>query len=208
MSFVWSTAAKDLKRHARDSAGLVSWIGLPLVIGILLISMAGGDEGPKPQAHVLVADRDDSFLSNVLVGALSQDAAGGFVQAEEVDEGDGRARLQRSDGLAVEGADMAAVGDHVGPAEQVRPLLCHHLDPVADSGRPGEGRGQGGDFLDGPVGGGAGQRGNPGRAGQGRQDGGHGVGPGGRLGEHLQSTEVEPAPLDGLTHQPDQSVVV
>jgi ABC-type Na+ efflux pump permease subunit len=101
VSFVWSTAAKDLKRHARDAAGLLAWIGLPLVIGALITSIAGGGEGPKPRAHVLVADLDDSFVSNLLVGALSQDAAGGFIQAEEVEEAEGRARMEDGEATAL-----------------------------------------------------------------------------------------------------------
>jgi ABC-type Na+ efflux pump permease subunit len=49
----------------------------------------------------MVADRDESFLSNLLIGALSQDAAGGFVRAEEVDEAEGRARMEEGDATAL-----------------------------------------------------------------------------------------------------------
>jgi ABC-type multidrug transport system permease subunit len=101
VSFVWSTAAKDLRRHAHDPMGLIFWIGVPLVIGLLMTSMSGGDDGPQPQAHVLVADLDDSFLSGLLVGALSQDAAGGLIQAEAVELADGRARMDDGEASAL-----------------------------------------------------------------------------------------------------------
>ncbi len=101
MSFVWSTAAKDLKRHVADPVGLVSWVGVPLIVGSLLIMMAGGDDGVQPQAHVLVVDGDDSFLSNLLVGALSQDAGGGLISAEEVESAEGRTRMDDGEASAL-----------------------------------------------------------------------------------------------------------
>ncbi|GJM43781.1 MAG: hypothetical protein DHS20C21_06230 [Gemmatimonadota bacterium] len=101
MNFVWATAAKDWIRFRRDPVALVLWLGIPLVVGGLMVMMSGGKEGPRPQAHVLVADLDDSFLSGLLVGALSQEEAGGFVRAEKVTEADGRARMEDGDATAL-----------------------------------------------------------------------------------------------------------
>ena len=39
------------------------WLGIPLVIGSLLILANGGSGGPRPQAHLLVADEDDNSLA-------------------------------------------------------------------------------------------------------------------------------------------------
>ena len=66
-----------------------------------MTAMSGGRDGPKPQAHVLVADLDDSFLSGFLVGALTQEEAGGFVRAEKVSEEEGRARMDDGEATAL-----------------------------------------------------------------------------------------------------------
>jgi ABC-2 type transport system permease protein len=97
MRFAWSTAIKDWRRHRRDPLGLILWIGLPLIVGGLLTMVAGGKEGPQPRAHVLVVDEDGSFLSGLLIGAMSQDAMGGLIQAEEVDRESGRKRIDKGD---------------------------------------------------------------------------------------------------------------
>jgi ABC-type multidrug transport system permease subunit len=101
VSFAWETARKDWQRLVRDPVGLALWIGLPLIVGILMTLASGGREGPEPKAHVLVADLDDTFLSNFLVGAMSQDAAGSFITAESVTEAEGRRRIAKGDGSAL-----------------------------------------------------------------------------------------------------------
>jgi ABC-type Na+ efflux pump permease subunit len=101
VGFVWSTARKELRRHRRDPLGLVFWIGIPLIVGGLIILASGGSEGPSPQAHLLVADEDDSFLSHLLIGALSQDAAGGLIRAEATDRGAGTARMDAGGATAL-----------------------------------------------------------------------------------------------------------
>jgi ABC-type transport system involved in cytochrome c biogenesis permease component len=121
---IWSTATKDLRRLRRDPAALVMWVGLPLAIGSLMTMASGGRSGPEPQAHVLVADRDDSFLSRLLIGALSQDAAGGFIRAETVTEEEGRRRLDKgeADALLVipEGFDAAILEEKPAVLELVK----------------------------------------------------------------------------------------
>jgi len=65
------------------------------------VRSTGGRGGPKPQAHVLVVDEDDSALSGFLLGALSQEAAGNFVRAETVDLVSGRARIAKGEASAL-----------------------------------------------------------------------------------------------------------
>lgn len=95
MRFIWSTAVKDWRRRLRNPLEIFMWIGIPLVVGLLITLAFGGRDGPRPQAHVFVADNDKSFLSRFLVGALSQDAAGGFIRAEAVAENEGRALMDK-----------------------------------------------------------------------------------------------------------------
>jgi ABC-type multidrug transport system permease subunit len=101
MGFIWITALKDLRRFWRQPLTLAVWVGIPLMVGVLMISLFGGREGPRPQAYVLVADEDDSFLSGALVGMLSQEAAGDYVRAERVTREVGRARIEKGDGTAL-----------------------------------------------------------------------------------------------------------
>jgi len=70
MGFLWSAAAKDLRRLLRDGAALLVWIGIPLLIGGLLTLATGGRGGAAPKAVLLVSDEDDTFLTGTLLGAL------------------------------------------------------------------------------------------------------------------------------------------
>jgi len=136
VSFVWTTAAKDLKRHARDPVGLLFWVGLPLIVGTLLILIGGGDDGPRPQIRLLVADEDDSFLSNVLVGTLSQDAAGGFFRAESVDEATGREILSILRDLHREGRTLVVVTHSEEVASHAERVVGIRDGKVASDGHP------------------------------------------------------------------------
>ena len=101
MGFAWTTAVKDWRRHRRDPLGLFMWIGIPIIVGALMSMVVGGRNGPAPQAHVLVADADASFVSGLFVGALSQDAMGGLVRTESVDLEAGRSRIDDGDATAL-----------------------------------------------------------------------------------------------------------
>ncbi len=101
MGFLWSTALKDLRLRRREPLSFALWIGIPLMIGGLIIMAAGGSDGASPQAHLFVVDQDDSFVSRFLIGALSQEAAGGMVRAEAVEYEAGRARLDDGEGSAL-----------------------------------------------------------------------------------------------------------
>jgi ABC-type multidrug transport system permease subunit len=101
MDFVWITFVKDWRRRWRNPIEILMWVGIPALVGLLVALAFGGKGGPRPQAYVLVADNDGSFLSGLLVGAMSQEAAGGFVRAERVDEQTGRARMEKGEATAL-----------------------------------------------------------------------------------------------------------
>lgn len=100
MSFLLSTALKDLRRRSRDPLSLVLWAGIPITIA-LLISLALGRDGRQPQAQLLVDDRDDSFLSALLVGAFEQGPLAELVSVERVEPAVGRERLDRGKASAL-----------------------------------------------------------------------------------------------------------
>ncbi len=101
MTFLWRTALKDFHRQRRQPVEFVLWLGIPLVIGALVVASTGGRGGPRPQAHLLVVDQDDSALSNFLLGGLSQEAAGSFIRAEVVQLEAGRKRVERGEATAL-----------------------------------------------------------------------------------------------------------
>jgi ABC-type multidrug transport system permease subunit len=134
MRFVLSCAIKDLKRHLRDPLEIASWLGIPLLIGFMVTMAMGGKSGPQPQAHVLVADEDDSFLSRLFVGALSQEAAGGLIRAENVAAVDGMKRIAKGKATAFllipEGFGEALLLEepsvielHTNPAQDILPNI-------------------------------------------------------------------------------------
>ncbi len=101
MRFVWQSARKDFLRYRRNPIEFAVWIGVPIFIGAIMALATGGRGGPKPQAHVLVVDQDKSFLSSLLLGGLTQEAAGGFIRAESVELEAGRARLENDEASAL-----------------------------------------------------------------------------------------------------------
>ena len=113
MTFVWLTARKDWRRIWRNPAQVLIWFGVPLLIGAMIITAFGGRGGPRPQAHVLIADEDGSVLSNFLVGALSQEASGSIIRAEGVEAEEGRKRMRMGGATALlvipEGFGMAVM---------------------------------------------------------------------------------------------------
>ena len=100
MRFVWSTAVKDLRRRMRDPVGLVVWIVVPFaILSLLTLAFGGGDI--RPQAHLLVVDHDESFLSMMLLSAFGQGPLAELVLVEQVDEPQGRTRISEGDGSAL-----------------------------------------------------------------------------------------------------------
>jgi ABC-type Na+ efflux pump permease subunit len=100
IGYALSTARKDLRVRLRDPLALLIWLGIPLAIGSL-ISLSSGGGGSRPQARVLVADQDDTFVSGLLLGALGQQKGEGLFLVEQVELADGRARMEDGDATAL-----------------------------------------------------------------------------------------------------------
>lgn len=100
MSGVRASAAKDLRRRMRDPVSLAMWCGIPLVIATLMTLAFGGAGSERtPTAHVLVADLDGSFVSDLLAAGLGR--AGDLFVVEAVGEAEGRARMDDGDATAL-----------------------------------------------------------------------------------------------------------
>ena len=95
MRFLLSAARKDLLRIRNDWPALVLWIGIPLMVGGLLVLVFGGDA--TPQAKLLVADGDGTLASRLLTGGFQQGPLAGLVVVEPVEPEEGRRRMGDGD---------------------------------------------------------------------------------------------------------------
>ncbi len=138
------TAHKDLKRRFADPLALLVWIGIPALLGVLL-SAIGGSDGSTPTARLLVVNQDDSFVSNLLVGALGQGGVNEFLSVEDVDLDTGRDRINNGDGSALlivpAGFGMAILEDEpttltllTNPAQRILPgIIVEGLEIFGDA---------------------------------------------------------------------------
>ena len=100
MSFLLTCTKKDLRRRLADPVALVLWLGIPLLVGGLMILMFGGGDAGPPKANVLLVDEDGSVAGRVLGGL----AGGGnveFLDVETVSRDEGFARMNAGDASAM-----------------------------------------------------------------------------------------------------------
>ena len=95
MRFVLATARKDILRIRRDWPALLLWMGIPLMVGGLLVVMFG-DEA-TPSARLLVVDQDGTLAARLLTGAFGQGPLGEIVEVETVELEEGRRRIDEGD---------------------------------------------------------------------------------------------------------------
>jgi len=126
--------AKDLRRHRREPLTFFLWLGIPLLIGALFTFLFGGDEGPQPSARLLIVDEDRSFLSGMLIRALSEQNTQGFIRGERSEAAAGRAEIEAGKASALltlpKGFGSAILREEplvlpllTNPAEQILPRL-------------------------------------------------------------------------------------
>ena len=95
MRFLLSAARKDLLRIRNDWPALLLWIGIPLMVGGLLVLVFGGDA--SPQAKLLVADSDGTLVGRLLTGGFQQGPLADLVVVEPVELAEGRRRMEEGD---------------------------------------------------------------------------------------------------------------
>jgi ABC-type Na+ efflux pump permease subunit len=102
VGFLWLTARRDLRRRATDPAALLLWVSIPILIGGLMTLAMGGRQGPRPQAHVLLVDEDETFLSRMLASGFGGQADTQIpVRVEPVSRSEGETRIAKGDGTAL-----------------------------------------------------------------------------------------------------------
>jgi len=98
---VFLSALKDLRRIRRDPVSVCVWLGIPIFIAVLLVSLFGRGGETRPQGLLLLADLDDTFLSSALANAYTQGEMGEMITVEEVPLEEGRERIGEGDGSAL-----------------------------------------------------------------------------------------------------------
>jgi ABC-type multidrug transport system permease subunit len=93
--YLLSAARKDLLRIKNDWPALILWIGIPLMVGGLLVLVFGGDA--SPEARLLVADRDGTLAGRLVTGGFQQGPLADLVVVEPVEPEEGRGRMEEGD---------------------------------------------------------------------------------------------------------------
>ena len=94
MDFFISALKKDLARWRQDAPAMLLWLAIPLLIGGLIMSLAGGSGGPKPTGLLLITDLDDTLLSGFVASAYTQGELGELLVVENVPAEEGLARIE------------------------------------------------------------------------------------------------------------------
>lgn len=134
MGALLNNVRKDLIRHRREPLSFIVWLGIPLLLGALFTFLFGRDEGPQPSARLLIVDEDQSFLSGLLIRALSEQNTRGFIRGEAIDAAAGRTAIEAGEATALltlpKGFGSAILREEplilalvTNPAEQIRPRL-------------------------------------------------------------------------------------
>lgn len=137
-------AQKELRIRLRDRWALVMWLLVPLTIGGMITAISGGNS-PQPTVQLLVVDEDDSFLSNLIMGALGQAQDGQLIQAQSVTRADGEARIAQGDGSALlivpKGFGQAVLNEQpsvlqliTNPSQQILPAIAEEFLSVLTDG--------------------------------------------------------------------------
>ncbi len=103
MGFLGVCFRKDFGRFLKDPVAILLSVGLPVLVVLMLRLAFGGGGGGTPTARLLIADHDDSFVSNMLAGSFSRGPLEDLVDPESVDETDGRAMMEsgKASGLLI-----------------------------------------------------------------------------------------------------------
>src|SRR6267154_74555 len=94
MRFLWISAVKDLLRLRREPVTLLTWVGVPSLVAILLVVIFGRGEA-RPHGTLLIADEDRGIGAMLLAGAFSQGPLGTMITVEKVNREDGRRRIDK-----------------------------------------------------------------------------------------------------------------
>ena len=95
MSFALSSFHKDIARWRQDWMATLIWVAIPLMLGGLITILMGSDV--RPSGKLLLVDQDQTFFSELIVGAYSAGELGEFITVEKTTYEDGLARVNEGE---------------------------------------------------------------------------------------------------------------
>lgn len=96
MDFLLTSVRKDLSRWVQDRVAMLTWLGIPLLVGVLITSLVG-DGGRTPTGTLLIADEDETFISSIFVGAYTREQLGDLIVVEQVSVEEGELRINEGE---------------------------------------------------------------------------------------------------------------
>ncbi len=136
----------ELLRRLRDPVSLISWFAIPFVMIILMLAAFGPSSGGMPKVKVLVVDHDGSLISGLLSSALGAPQMAEILEAQTVDEEEGRRLMQDGEaslmveipagfGEAYLDNQEVTLAVHRNPQEEILPAIGEDVIRVlADGG--------------------------------------------------------------------------
>lgn len=93
---------KDFKRKWKNPVVILGFLFIPIVFTVIFGMVFGsGGEGTLPQVKIFAADNDQSLISRLLLGALTQGELNELIELEVIEEDEGRKLLDRGKASAL-----------------------------------------------------------------------------------------------------------
>jgi len=100
MRFILTSAVKDLRRIRRDPVMLLTWLGIPTLVALLLVVIFGRGDA-RPNGKLLIVDEDQGIGATLLAGAFSQGPLANMISIQKVELEEGRRRINKGDASAL-----------------------------------------------------------------------------------------------------------
>ncbi len=146
MRFLLLSARKDLLRIRRDPFGLLTWLGIPMLIGLLMVTIFGrSGQSRAPQGLLLIADLDNSFLSSFVPRMYTQGSLGQMLTIQQTPIEEGRRKIGAGEasallvipkgfGAAVLRNDKIQLELVTNPAQTILPAIIQETTAVLVDG--------------------------------------------------------------------------
>ncbi len=92
---------KDFKRRIRSPWGIVILLAIPIVMTSMFGAVFGGGSGNTVKIKILLEDRDNAFLSNLIVKTFDAPDVKKFIEAKSVKPGSGEKMIKNKKASAL-----------------------------------------------------------------------------------------------------------
>ncbi|MFY9824839.1 MAG: ABC transporter permease [Thermoanaerobaculia bacterium] len=150
MRLLLAMVGKDLRRRVRSPLSTLLLLAFPLIFAGLLVLTFGGSGNTVPKVRLLIEDRDESLVSQLLVAAFQQGDAQKYFEVKKLEKGPGAvadpaAVLEREDATALLRLPAGLSGDVLAgrpaklelvksPAQSILPEVAEQVTTVLADG--------------------------------------------------------------------------